>query len=1094
MSQHEFPNNPKTRAYLPAPYSKLQNPLLMRPIITLMFIVLCSWATFGQGQEPASQSDFNLFGESTAEAAEKKYKEVTEGTLLSIDLTKLQALRESAPDQFSLAIPLKDNKSLKLKLEKMQVFTNDFKVETSRRSHVPDLDLGVHYKGTLSGHSPSLVTLSIYKDELVGLISDGKHDYELVKIKDEASRYIIYKTVDIAEQLKDKLFRFQCHTESSGKDLPQYTHDQLFGTNRSHSDCKVIQVYLVGDFDFYEDNGSDVGAATNRLTSVFAQTINIYDAESIYMILSGIFIWEDPDTFGATDAADQRDNFRDYYNSTGAGWPGDLAQLIAGAGGSGAGGIAYFDGLCTSDSYALTRVGISAPIADWTMYSRFVKVLTHEIGHNLDSRHTHACVWNGDNTQIDDYGNISVSTMMPVTDDEGNPNPEGGACLSEPYILDATPRIMSYFDSNGWGQFNMTNGMGTQSGNVMRNYVDNSSCLTDGSNVDPIALCQDVTIQLNSSGDASTTASAIDDGSYEACRGIPSLSLNQTSFDCSDTGNNTVTLTVTDHNGNSSTCDATVTVEDNIDPTAVCQNITVQLDASGNGATTASAANNGSFDNCSISSTSLSQSSFGCSELGINFESLTVTDPSGNTDACSTIITVEDNINPTAVCQNVTVQLDANGNASTTANAVNDGSFDNCSVSSISLSQSSFVCSELGDNTEMLTVTDQSGNTDFCMATVTVEDNIPPVAFCLNTTVEIQPDGTYSLQESDVFDAVNSFDNCDITQVNFPATTYTCDDVYQSFPVGLTISDAAGNTDDCTANIYVEIGTALPPQWSTADIGMNAFGNAYSFDPCTAPNPEDGEFTITGSGNNGFNPTQDAIAFAHQNVCGDFTLTAKMESVDPNGYGGLMARESTAPGAKQYSLFSNLSNTLLVQIRTVTNGPKQQQLHSRPYPIWLRLQRMGPWLIGYYSQDGINFQYVQAAFLPLNTCLEVGLATFTSYGSPATAVFSYVDLAGGAPLVNGGQLPAFIQQEMVQAELFPNPTKDAFTLAFPQALNSEATATLRNQIGQVVEQRQLKPGDVTTEWKVNELPAGLYFMEVRQAGNKPQVLRVVKAN
>jgi hypothetical protein len=43
-----------------------------------------------------------------------------------------------------------------------------------------------------------------------------------------------------------------------------------------------------------------------------------------------------------------------------------------------------------------------------------------------------------------------------------------------------------------------------------------------------------------------------------------------------------VTLTVTDANGNTSTCDATVTVEDNIAPTAICQNITVQLDATGN--------------------------------------------------------------------------------------------------------------------------------------------------------------------------------------------------------------------------------------------------------------------------------------------------------------------------------------------------------------------------------------------------------------------------------------------------------------------------------------------------------------------------------
>ena len=35
------------------------------------------------------------------------------------------------------------------------------------------------------------------------------------------------------------------------------------------------------------------------------------------------------------------------------------------------------------------------------------------------------------------------------------------------------------------------------------------------------------------------------------------------------------------------TCTATITVQDNINPTAICQNLTVQLDASGAGSITA---------------------------------------------------------------------------------------------------------------------------------------------------------------------------------------------------------------------------------------------------------------------------------------------------------------------------------------------------------------------------------------------------------------------------------------------------------------------------------------------------------------------------
>ena len=76
--------------------------------------------------------------------------------------------------------------------------------------------------------------------------------------------------------------------------------------------------------------------------------------------------------------------------------------------------------------------------------------------------------------------------------------------------------------------------------------------------------------------------------------GTVSLSLDQTSFDCSQVGTNPVVLTVTDANNNVSTCSATVTVEDSMLPTAICQNVIVQLDANGNASITAADIDNGS--------------------------------------------------------------------------------------------------------------------------------------------------------------------------------------------------------------------------------------------------------------------------------------------------------------------------------------------------------------------------------------------------------------------------------------------------------------------------------------------------------------------
>lgn len=339
-------------------------------------------AAFGQRQDNTSTETFNLFGKSTIEAAEKEYDQVADGSLMTIDLEELRALREAAPNRLTLKIPVNEEEQLELFLGQINIFSEDFEVKTSRGAAVGDLDLGIHYKGVVMGHSPSLVAVSVYENHIVALISDGHNDYELSRLNGATDRYIIYKTADIAQGLKDQMNRFTCHTETSGRDLPVYTNDQLFGVSSSRMDCKVIQVYLVADFSYYQVLSSDLQETVNRLTSVFAQTMIIYDAESINMVMSGTFVWDSEDSFDESgDAEVQRNQFRDYYNGDGAGWPGDLAQLISGTGGSGASGIAFFNGLCTNDSYAITRAGVNAPIEPWTSYSRFVKVLTHEIGH-----------------------------------------------------------------------------------------------------------------------------------------------------------------------------------------------------------------------------------------------------------------------------------------------------------------------------------------------------------------------------------------------------------------------------------------------------------------------------------------------------------------------------------------------------------------------------------------------------------------------------------------------------------------------------------------------------------------------------------------
>ena len=67
---------------------------------------------------------------------------------------------------------------------------------------------------------------------------------------------------------------------------------------------------------------------------------------------------------------------------------------------------------------------------------------------------------------------------------------------------------------------------------------------------------------------------------------------------------------------------------------------------------------------------------FTCSEIGGNVVTLTVTDANGNTSTKSANVFVEDNIKPTVTTKDITVQLDATGNASITPAQVDNGSSD----------------------------------------------------------------------------------------------------------------------------------------------------------------------------------------------------------------------------------------------------------------------------------------------------------------------------------------------------------------------------------------------------------------------------------
>ena len=100
----------------------------------------------------------------------------------------------------------------------------------------------------------------------------------------------------------------------------------------------------------------------------------------------------------------------------------------------------------------------------------------------------------------------------------------------------------------------------------------------------------------------------------------------------------------------------------------------------------------------------------------------------------SATITLSDTVAPIVITTPVSVLLNASGTASITAAQVNNGSTDNCGITTLVVTPSTFTCANIGPNTVTLTATDASGNATSVTAIVTV-------SFDFTTTSDNDLDG-----------------------------------------------------------------------------------------------------------------------------------------------------------------------------------------------------------------------------------------------------------------------------------------------------------------------------------------------------------------
>jgi len=275
------------------------------------------------------------------------------------------------------------------------------------------------------------------------------------------------------------------------------------------------------------------------------------------------------------------------------------------------------------------------------------------------------------------------------------------------------------------------------------------------------------------------------------------------SVDVNTVGTYTITYSADDCSGNTASSTRTVNVVDTTAPViALTGDNPITIEVGGSFTDPGATATDNYDQNISVTTTG----SVDINTVGTYTITYSAEDSSGNTAPTATrTVNVVDTTAPNVVCQNISIELSSNEAVSISADDINNGSNDYSGISELSIDQSTFDCSNLGDNQIVLSVTDNYGNIGQCTGIVTVIDVVDPVIACNNITITLEN----MFAEISIEDIDNgSSDNCGISDIQISQTQFTDEHVGEN-TISLTVTDNYGNISSCDAIVTVEAGLGV---------------------------------------------------------------------------------------------------------------------------------------------------------------------------------------------------------------------------------------------------------------------------------------------
>ena len=597
-----------------------------------------------------------------------------------------------------------------------------------------------------------------------------------------------------------------------------------------------------------------------------------------------------------------------------------------------------------------------------------------------------------------------------------------------------------------------------------------ASCPTDiTQSTDPNACQAFVTIpSLISSGACGVTAAVNDYTNTSNASGIYSV------------GTTTVNWSLSDANGNTSTCSMNVIIIDD-DLSITCPaDIVRPVDA---GACNAEVIVPAPTPNANCGSINMSndyngtQNASGIYPEGITPVTWTASDGGGNTASCSMFILVTDDELPSISCPTDITQGVAGGGCTTDVAVPQPTTSDNCGVAIISNSYTGIFDASaaypIGTTSVTWTVLDIEGNAASCVMNITVNDN---ASTCANA--DLISNLPFSVTDMTTECSGNDYSNADAC-----GSLYMDSEEYvfeytptESQSIDLALSNTMPNTalfvfdgcPDISTNHCIHTETSVLGNPSIENLTLQG-GITYYIIVSTLPNQAFTPFDLTVSpancGRDIFEPNE-SLSTAKALPQIGINLNAQICDEDDHDWYHYTVKESN------------------VQIK----------LSGLPFNCGLEVILNGNSFVS--NELGLANEVIDLPNLTIGDLIQIHVygadngSSSQGYNLHVIERASTINITKDNPAQTLSQ-PAkgpeqLLTDSNIQVLFYPNPTTDKVYLDFEAPASTEALVTFTNVHGQLVQQGQKLVEQGANHWEVNtqKLALGIYFVSFKMDGQE----------